>query len=301
MKLKSLLMLWSVSCFGQQALSVQDAVSAALQHNPAIQASGAAIRAASERAKGASAGYLPKLNYSESWTRSDNPVFVFSSLLTQHQFSETNFQIGPLNRPAFLNNFQSVVSVDQSVYDGGATRAAVKAAAAAGDMASESDQQTRLRLALRVTQAYYDALLAAEGRTVAAAAVRSADADLARAESVRNAGMSTDADVLSIRVHLAQMREQEIRRKLEAEMTLASLNEAIGLPLDTRHVLTTKLSPITLPAGSLDGYEARAIEARPELKQARSGTRIADAQTEAAKAAIAMPLSCSSFCVIRIS
>ena len=28
--------------------------------------------------------------------RSDNPVFVFSSLLTQHQFGPENFNIGPL-------------------------------------------------------------------------------------------------------------------------------------------------------------------------------------------------------------
>ena len=39
-------------------------------------------------------------------------------------------------------------------------------------------------------------------------AVRSAEADLKRAETVRAAGMSTDADVLSIRVHLAAVTEQ---------------------------------------------------------------------------------------------
>ena len=32
------------------------------------------------------AGKLPKVNYSESFTRGDNPVYVFGSLLTQHQF-----------------------------------------------------------------------------------------------------------------------------------------------------------------------------------------------------------------------
>ena len=35
--------------------------------------------------------------------------------------------------------------------------------------------------------------------------------DLQRAEAVRSAGMSTDADVLSIRVHLAAVTEQQIR------------------------------------------------------------------------------------------
>ena len=58
---------------------------------------------------------MPKLNYSESWQRSDNPVFVFSSLLTQHQFSEQNFAIGPLNRPDAMNNFQSQLALDQTI------------------------------------------------------------------------------------------------------------------------------------------------------------------------------------------
>jgi hypothetical protein len=63
----------------------------------------------------ARSGNLPKVNYSESWTRSNNPVFVFSSLLTQHQFGEQNFQVSPLNRPDFLNNFQSQLTADQSL------------------------------------------------------------------------------------------------------------------------------------------------------------------------------------------
>ena len=52
-------------------------------------------------------------------------------------------------------------------------------------------------------RSYYDALLSAEQLNAADQAMRSAQADLDRAEAVRSAGMSTDADVLSIRVHLA--------------------------------------------------------------------------------------------------
>ena len=54
-----------------------------------------------------------------------------------------------------------------------------------------------------VVRAYYGAVLAAESLKTAEQALRSAEADLKRAESVRAAGMSTDVDVLSIRVHLA--------------------------------------------------------------------------------------------------
>jgi hypothetical protein len=51
-------------------------------------------------------------------------------------------------------------------------------------------------------------VLAAESLKTAEQAVRSAEADLKRAESVHAGGMSTDVDVVSIRVYLAAVTEQ---------------------------------------------------------------------------------------------
>jgi len=101
----------------QPALSLREAVGIALAGNKSISASAASNDAAAMRITQAKSGFLPKIDYAESWTRSDNPVFVFGSLLTQHQFTESNFAIGPLNRPDFLNNFQSLVTADQTLYD----------------------------------------------------------------------------------------------------------------------------------------------------------------------------------------
>lgn len=70
-----------------------------------IEAAGASRDAAHARVAEAKGGFLPRVNYVESWTRSDNPVFVFSSLLTQRQFSEPNFNIESLNRPELLDTF----------------------------------------------------------------------------------------------------------------------------------------------------------------------------------------------------
>src|SRR6266700_6282701 len=116
---KTLLMLvwWSLPGGAQDPMSLKDAVQLALEKNKSVEASTAARRAKESRVTEARGGALPKVNYSESWTRSDNPVFVFSSLLAQRQFVEQNFQIGTLNRPDFLNNFQSQVTVDQTLYD----------------------------------------------------------------------------------------------------------------------------------------------------------------------------------------
>ena len=118
---KTLLLALAAPLLAQDSLSLREAVRLALRENKAIAASNAGMRASTSRIEEARAGRLPKLNYSENFIRSDNPVFVFSSLLTQHQFGPENFNIGPLNRPDSINNFQSVLSVDQTLYDAGQT------------------------------------------------------------------------------------------------------------------------------------------------------------------------------------
>ena len=175
-------------------------------------------KAAGSRLEAARGGRLPKLNYSESWVRSDNPVFVFSSLLTQHQFGPENFAIGPLNRPDFLNNFQSLVTFNQPIYDAGQTRHAVKSAELGRQMTGEEQRRVQMEVIAGVARAYYGAVLAGESLKAAEQAVRSAEADLKRAQSVRAAGMSTDVDVLSIRVHLAAVNEQRIQRAADLDV-----------------------------------------------------------------------------------
>src|SRR5579864_2384036 len=77
-----LTMLSATPVGAQDSLSLKDAVRTALGKNSAIQAADATQQAAASKIQEARAGFLPKVSYSESWARSDNPVFVFSSLLT---------------------------------------------------------------------------------------------------------------------------------------------------------------------------------------------------------------------------
>jgi outer membrane protein TolC len=267
-------------------MSLKDAVRLALAKNPSVTASTATEKAAESRIAEARGGSLPKVNYSESWGRSDNPVFVFSSLLTEHQFGEQNFQVGPLNRPDFLNNFQSQVTADQTLYDAGQTKRAVRSAELGKGLTREDGRRIRMEVIAGVIRCYYDALLSSEQLNVAGQAMRSATADLERAQSVRGAGMSTDVDVLSIRVHLASVREQQIRRTADLDVARASLNDAIGLALDTARPLTTELTPLNLPAGLLADYERNALSERPEARQVKLATSLAENQAATARSSL---------------
>ena len=142
----TLLFLLAVPVWSQDPLSIREAVRISLRENKAIAGTAAGARASEARIAQARGGMLPKINYAESFTRSDNPVFVFSSLLTQHQFGPENFAIGPLNRPDPLNNFQSQLTVDQPIYDAGQTRNAVKSAELARKMTGEEQRMVQMNV-----------------------------------------------------------------------------------------------------------------------------------------------------------
>jgi outer membrane protein len=288
---KLILFLVAASLWAQDALSLRDAVRLALRENPSIASTTADTHASEKRILQARSGALPKVNYSESFTRSDNPVFVFGSLLTEHQFSEQNFNLGSLNRPDFLNDFQSLVTVDQPIYDAGQTRHAARSAQLSHDMSGEEQRRAQMETIANVTRAYYDAILAAETLKTAEQAVRSAESDLQRAESIHEAGMSTDADVLSIRVHVAAVQEQRIQRSADLDVARAALNDALGLALDTPHSLTSALEPLKAHASDLAKLEHDVSTERPEAREVRLAVALAQTQAETARDTLKPTLS----------
>ncbi len=263
----------------QEPLSLRDAVRAALQKHPSAEAAKSDTRAAEARAAQARAGRLPRAGYTETFQSSNNPVFAFGTLLTQRRFAEKNFAIGSLNDPGFVNNFQTQVGADWTIWDAGANRARESGAVLGVRMSAEQERASAMRRALETARAYQAAVLAAESAAASKAAVASAEADLRRAESVMAVGMSTAADVLSIRVHVAAMKEQAIRRHLDERVARAVLNEAMGAGLEESRLLTTTSRPAATP-------DADAPADRPELRQAGIHESMARAAVDEARSAL---------------
>jgi outer membrane protein TolC len=267
----------------QEPLALPDAVRQSLGRHPSIEAAASKILAAQARIDQARSGWLPRASYQESFQSGNNPVYVFGALLTQRQFTEANFAINKLNRPDALNNFQSQVVVDQTVWDFGMTKNMVRAAELGRKMTEEERKKLEMQLVAGVARAYHGVTLAEQALEVAREALKSAESDLKRAENLRAAGMATDSDVLSVRVHVAAVKEQEIRRRADLEVARAALNEALGLPLNSQHALTTPLTaPAAAPDPALD-FEARAVQSRPEIAQAQLAREAAQAQEASAR------------------
>lgn len=286
MRILLLSLVAAIPSWPQDALTVAQAVDTALAKHPAIEAGASGVKAAEAKIGEARGALLPRVSYNESWQRSNNEVFVFGSLLTQHQFTPANFDINFLNYPPFLNNFQSQIIVDQTVYDFGMRKSQIGTAQLGRDVALESNRKTEMDVIGSVLRAYYTAVVAQEQVRVAAEALRSAEADLQRAETRRGAGITTDADVLSMRVHVAAMRAQQIQRNSELELARAELNQAMGLPLDTRFNLSSPLKAATLAPTDEPQLEKDAVAERPEMRAAQLAMKVSDEQKKAARAAL---------------
>ncbi|MFN0101302.1 MAG: TolC family protein [Bryobacteraceae bacterium] len=146
------------------------------------------------------------------------------------------------------------------------------------DISREDGRRSQLEVIAQVVRYYWVTQLSVEQVNVTAQALRSAEADLERSEARRASGMATDADVLSIRVHLAYVREEQIRRSADLEVARAAMNDAMGLPLDAVHSLITPLAPLPLAKTQLSAYENDAAGRRPEVVQARLAMEVAEVQ-----------------------
>lgn len=278
-----LLLMPGLGLCAQAPLSLPEAVKLALTRHPSLEAASARVQAAESRIAQARAGWLPRATYIEGFQEGNNPVYVFGALLTQHQFGAANFNLGPLNRPDALSNFQSQVSIDQTVYDFGATRSAVKAARIGKQMSEEERRRAELALIAGVARAYHGVGLAEQNLRLAEESLKYANADLERSLSLQRAGVATDADVLSVQVHASSMSEYRTRAAADLRVAHAALNEALGLPLDDVHTLTTPMESSTPAAKASAELETQAVTLRPELLSARLGKDLGTAQESAAK------------------
>ena len=268
----------------QSSLSLAEAIRRARTHNPDVGTAAAAEREAAERVTQARGSYFPKVDVAESWQRGDHPVFVFSSLLAQRQFTADGFALDAFTHPAATNNFRTAVSVEQSLFDP-TISANVRAATLGRDMAATGKQLVDHDLTAAVTDAFGRVLIAAATVRSAAAAVETARADRELAGNRRDAGRVTDADVLQLDVYLARTLEHQVQAVSDERIARARLNQLMGEPLTAVFSLDLRASATAVDINNPGGLEEEAVKNRPEVALARQQEQLAAATVNAAEGA----------------
>jgi outer membrane protein len=258
----------------QTMLTLEDAMARARVDTPAARAMAASGAEADARVGQARARFLPRVDVSGSVQRGDQPVFVFGALLSQRRFTAANFAIDSLNHPAHLTHVRTAAAVNQSIYDGGTVRLGVRAAELQRDLVARDQSARTQDLALHAARTFVRVLQLEAAERAANGSVAAAESDLERTSRRRDVGLVTDADVLTIEVHLAEVRQRQIAASGDLVVARLELADAVGLPLDQPIALVK--SPMPAPPLEAAALVREAIQARPERQRADVNVRLAE-------------------------
>jgi len=275
----------------QSPLTLPQAVGMALDKNPLHKAALADTRIGVAAVRQAQSPLLPKITFSESALRGNDPVFVFGSRLRQQNFTAADFALNQLNTPNPISNFSSRFSGQWNLFDGlqswyGVTRAKYMKQAAEQQL-DRADQE----LVYQAVQAYYGTLLAQRQVQVAEAGLETAQAIEASSRARVESGMVVESDLLSAQVATASRKQELIAAQNALSLARTQLALAVGVSSDTLFEPQEVLTDHTLSPPPVNELEQLAIERRPDLKRMESERRAQDKSISAAKGAFAPRLN----------
>jgi outer membrane protein len=258
------------------SLTLLQAIDIAREKSPLLKAAQYQVTAADASVARARGGFFPRLGFEESFTRSDNPVFAFSSKLNQGRFTQSDFAINSLNSPDPITNFRTGLAVVQPLYTAGKTTIGLEQAKLTREATAEGLDRRRQEVIFQVARAYFGVLLAdADGESVQAA-LRAAEANHQVAQDRFAAGLVVESDVLAAEVRMARLREQAILAESEKSLSRASLNEVMGRSLDEPVTVADRLALRPLRADERETLEARALDRRPDYRRIALEARVAE-------------------------
>jgi outer membrane protein len=264
-------------------LTLSQAVEIALRTNPSTRVTAAGRQMAEAQVREARAGRFPLLQATETFTRSNNPVFVFGTLLEQGRFGPKNFDVTSLNNPDAVNNFRSALTLRMPLFDQQQTETR---AAQARIKQEQSAQQTDLveqQLRFEVIRSYYGLLLAQARLGVADEAVRTGEADVKRARDMFESGITVQSDLLAAEVQLSEFRQQKIQATGEIAIGIATLNTALGLPVNTPQQLVGQLVDRNFAVAAVDELSNQALQNRPDYQRMVLSSRASTVQLRGAR------------------
>jgi len=263
-------------------LTIREAVREALQANPLLGAARAGERVAEARIAESKAGRMPFLQFEQTMTHSNNPVFVFGSLLEQEAFNSGYFDTGFLNDPPSMNNYRSALNLRVPVFNRFRTSAAIEEAKIGRREAEADTEWAEQQIRYQVIQAFYGLLVAQAREIVADESVKAAEKEAADISAMLEQGMAVKSDLLAMQVQLADFRQQLSQASGAVRTAKAALNTVLARPLDTPVEVSGKLESRDFTLPEVDELVKIALESRPDYRKANHEISAMEQKTKAA-------------------
>ncbi|MGO8696413.1 MAG: TolC family protein [Limisphaerales bacterium] len=243
----------------------------ALTHNPDASIARQRIAVAQAGLEQANSAFWPRLQIQSGYTRTDNPMLAFGSILNERSYSSSlNFNDVP-----GVDDFNARGIVTVPLYAGGRNVAGRRAAKANTQAAKQESAAVRNELGFEVARAFHTVLKTRQFILAAEAAADSFARNLVVAKKRLDGGTLLKSDVLDIEVRLAQAHEDLISARNASTLAERALRNLLGIEAGEFTVADT--APVVSAPDSADFAQ------RPELAAARERERAAQAQVSGSK------------------
>lgn len=251
-------------------LTLQQAVNIALEKNPLRKAALADTRVAFADVREARSVLMPRLMFSETATRGNDPVYVFGSELRQQRFTNADLALNRLNTPTPIGNFSTRFGGTWNLFDSFASWHGVNRAKQMNNAAGHQLARTEQEIVFRVVDFYYAVLLATKQLEVAEQAVQTSQAIMDRSQARFESGLVVESDLLTAKVRMAARQQELIRARNNLDFARAQLSTAMGVPVESVFQPAEALAEHTFPVPVLQEIEKKALANRPDLKRIQS-------------------------------
>jgi outer membrane protein len=267
------------------SLTLEEAIKIGLEKNPRIAMARSQIDASNARVTQSLSGLYPRVDFSESFTRTNNPAQAFSFRLNQERITTRDFDPARLNDPSSINNFAGTLSMSMPIYDAGQIRIGVSQARLGQESASLAADRVRQEVITGVVAAYANVLLAQDQLEVIHQTLETAKASEKIIRSRLQSGLVVRSDLLRAEVRIAELEQERLHARSLVYVAKASLSAAMGVESDALfNLVPLELKGSNSP-GVLDRWVQTAVKSRPDLKEIRHREVIADQEVKKARMA----------------
>jgi outer membrane protein TolC len=269
------LTLWlafSLAVNASESWTLERALDYALAHNPDARIAQQRIAAAQAGLEQANSAFWPRLQVQSSYTRTDNPMMVFGSILNQRAYPGPSLNFNDVPDVDDLNA-RGIVTVP--LYAGGRNVAGRQAAKANTEASKQDSAAVRNALGFEVSQTFYTVLKTRQFIHAAEAAVNSFETNLVVAQKRLDGGTLLKSDALDIEVRLAQSREDLVRARNANILAERALRNLLGI--EGGEFAVAETAPV------ISAPDAEDFSQRPELAAARERESAAQAQVRSSK------------------
>lgn len=247
------------------SLNLKQAVRLALERNPDQEAALARIMRAEALVDQAMAPFYPALSAYGGYTRGDAPsAFLFKTIDQRVFESNTNF-----NSPGTFQNYELGFNVRWNLFKGGRDLLQRRVAETGLGLSRLDRLSVANALVASVAKTFFNSLASAEFVEAARQSVETVASELKVMKVRQKAGGALKSDVLSLRVRLAQAKENLVTAQKNHRLALAALASLLDADLDVgfEPVFKGELTR-QLPSKYGNGLKL-AFSNRPELMMAR--------------------------------